>query len=483
MPEVAGRDRTDDGFVRPDIRLPSRLVHGCMKIIQAGQRVHRVFLLSLRMILFHSIRLILLLVLAVGGCASARPLAPGYAEVAGASPTLAASVEIGDKERSDGRFIGLAMSGGGSRAAVFGAAVLKELERLGLLQQVDVISAVSGGALPAAYYALDGYRSVDFAKGFLDRMSRDFQSKAWRRWWSPANVLRYWFTDKTKSDTVIEMLDEELFQRATYADLNPARPKLLLNAANALNGEPFIIADESFASLGLSLAPFSIARAVYMSAAYPGVLEPLALHNGASTDGGQARTPALLYDGGAVDNLGIKTLLTVLNRAAEREPLENQFPNGCLFISVDASPRFSRDDGQPLPAATVLLKSNRREVLERVGLPADRQDRARFGGFAVGTENRQGSCRIWHLALRQLPDSDPLGAKVTSIATTLKIDAEDREALVTAAKRLVEESRAEAYRSGDLAQFLRSAIIGESFEGSASSVTQRLRASRDQWNP
>src|SRR2546425_7415806 len=71
-----------------------------------------------------------------------------------ATPATAASWAIGEEETKDGRFIGLALSGGGSRSANFSAAVMLELQRLGILEQVDVISAVSGGALTAAYYGL-----------------------------------------------------------------------------------------------------------------------------------------------------------------------------------------------------------------------------------------------------------------------------------------------------------------------------------------
>ncbi|MFM8550770.1 MAG: patatin-like phospholipase family protein, partial [Nitrospiraceae bacterium] len=56
--------------------------------------------------------------------------------------------------RTNRDFVGLAMSGGGSRAAVFSAAVLFELHRYGLLQQTDVMSSVSGGSFAAAFYAL-----------------------------------------------------------------------------------------------------------------------------------------------------------------------------------------------------------------------------------------------------------------------------------------------------------------------------------------
>ncbi|MDF0642692.1 MAG: patatin-like phospholipase family protein [Nitrospira sp.] len=390
--------------------------------------------------LSHSIRLMVLLVFTAGGCASARPPVPTHFEVVGASNPTRASHELGEKERRDGRFIGLAISGGGSRAAVFGAAVMKELERLGILQQIDVLSAVSGGALPAAYYALDGYKDIDFSNGVLQRMGQDFQGEVLGRWLSPPNLFRYWFTETTKADTVVSVLDEELFHGATYADLNPDRPTLLLNSTNALTGEPFVISDESFAGLEPSLASFSVARAVYMSAAYPGLFDAVALRGKSGAAGASAGPAVLAYDGGPVDNLGVKTLVTMLNRAVERESLGTQFSEGCLLISVDATPRLRQHDGKPLPAATVLLKSNRREVLERAGIPADRQDRARFGRFAVGTDNRQGSCSSWHLALRQLPDDDPLGAKVTRIETSLKIDVEDQQALIAAAKRLVEES-------------------------------------------
>lgn len=62
-------------------------------------------------------------------------------------PNTRATTHLGAKELADGRFAGLAFSGGGSRAALFGAAVMRELDRADVLQQVDVLSAVSGGAL------------------------------------------------------------------------------------------------------------------------------------------------------------------------------------------------------------------------------------------------------------------------------------------------------------------------------------------------
>lgn len=231
---------------------------------------------------------------------------------------------------------------------------------------------------------------------------------------------------------------------------------LLLNATNALNGDPFIIADESFASLGLSLAPFSMARAVYMSAAYPGVLDPVVLRSGSAESAQASRSAILVYDGGTVDNLGVKTLLTLLSQRAERESLAATFPQGCLVIAVDATPRIGSKNSKPLPASTVLLKSNRREVLERIGIPAERQDRTMFGTFAVGTGSSQSTCRSWHLSLRQLSDEEPLGARVTRIETNLGLDRADQDALAQAARTLVQRALTEAGDQDLLPEPLRS---------------------------
>ena len=370
------------------------------------------------------------------------------------APTRA-TLQLGQKELADGRFVGLAFSGGGSRAAVFGAAVMKELDRLGLLQQVDVLSAVSGGALPAAAYALEGYRDLNFQNGFVEQIGRDIQGAAAGPWYQvPRNLLRYTFKDTIPAEPVIRALDDQLFHGATFADLNPSRPILLLNATDALTGDPLIIAEERFASLGIPLGPFSIARAVYMSAAYPGLLEPLALTDGRTGTNGTATDPVLAYDGGAADNLGIRTLIHVVEETLSEQPMADRFPQGCLVISIDATSRPRNEANTPLSAAAALLRGHRRHVLELVGIPATQQDRAMFGTFRVGQNGSGGICRFWHLALRQLPDSDPLGEHVTHITTNLGLSAEDQAALLTAAARLVAKGRQEMNGTGGWAGFL-----------------------------
>lgn len=69
-----------------------------------------------------------------------------------------ATFDIRDDRGEKDVLVMLALSGGGSRAAYFSSAVMLRLQQafpdVDLLQEVDVISSVSGGSLPAAYYAI-----------------------------------------------------------------------------------------------------------------------------------------------------------------------------------------------------------------------------------------------------------------------------------------------------------------------------------------
>ncbi|HEX8751549.1 MAG TPA: patatin-like phospholipase family protein, partial [Nitrospira sp.] len=111
-------------------------------------------------------------------------------------PDTAGSLKLTELESNDGRFLALAMSGGGSRAANFGAAVMLELEKRKLLEQIDVISGVSGGTLPAVYYGLRDDKAGAFTEPAVrEALGYDFQSSWIRRWFLPQNIFRYWLSD------------------------------------------------------------------------------------------------------------------------------------------------------------------------------------------------------------------------------------------------------------------------------------------------
>src|SRR5689334_18107905 len=57
-------------------------------------------------------------------------------------------------DQHDDWFVGIAVSGGGSRAANFTAACFFALEDAGIMPHVRYISSVSGGSVAAAYYCV-----------------------------------------------------------------------------------------------------------------------------------------------------------------------------------------------------------------------------------------------------------------------------------------------------------------------------------------
>lgn len=75
----------------------------------------------------------------------------------------------------NGKKIGLALSGGGYRAAAYHIGTLRALDQLGILDKVDVISSISGGSIIAAYYALhkDEFEKFeDFEKVFSHKLRK-----------------------------------------------------------------------------------------------------------------------------------------------------------------------------------------------------------------------------------------------------------------------------------------------------------------------
>src|ERR1044071_9116910 len=80
------------------------------------------------------------------GGSNSRPLTPrGAGEIVGGPPV---------SEQPQHPKLGLALSGGGHRAAFFHIGVLAKLAELGLLRPVQVISTVSGGSIIGALYYL-----------------------------------------------------------------------------------------------------------------------------------------------------------------------------------------------------------------------------------------------------------------------------------------------------------------------------------------
>jgi len=71
--------------------------------------------------------------------------------------------------------IGLSLSGGGSRAIAFHLGCLRALHKLNILEKVEVISGVSGGAVLAALYGYSEDSFEEFERKLLNLLSNGLQ--------------------------------------------------------------------------------------------------------------------------------------------------------------------------------------------------------------------------------------------------------------------------------------------------------------------
>lgn len=227
---------------------------------------------------------------------------------------LARDSTAGQPKNSDELFVVLAFSGGGTRAAALSAGVLKQLAHVkfhfnpatgvpercepagapqckaierSLLDEVDVISSVSGGSFTSAYYALNGAEMFDpksrFQTDFLYYpLQRELFSQAV---YYPTN----WLHLGARTEIAAKLYSAHVFrnrdgQEATFADLaRRPRPYVILNATDAATGARFEFNQEQFDLLCSDLDKVPIARGVTASSAFPGLLNSLAIdsHNDA----------------------------------------------------------------------------------------------------------------------------------------------------------------------------------------------------------
>ncbi|NOT84272.1 MAG: patatin-like phospholipase family protein [Methylococcaceae bacterium] len=374
----------------------------------------------------------LLMVSVLGGCAittiNTMHNAPLPLEAEYLQPTRASqSLRVDDLP--NGVFIGIALSGGGSRAANFSIAALLELERLGILQNTSVISSVSGSSLVAAYYGLYGCDKKRWKQAALRETFRtDFELPWIGRWFNPWNIVRYWFTNLNRSDIMVQELDSDLFDDQQFKNMcqtHQNRPRILINATSFNSGQQFIFSDEQFkASLNSRLDTYPIARAVMASSSFPVVFHDITLKDyhvkGEAFKGDNRRDETEnfehLIDGGPSDNLGVTPLVNVVKTLYQNPQKQ---PQACFLFVIDASPHQQLSNAAQLvdtrhwydfildtnvaTSSDVLLTTNRENLLQALGInvkPVDLNPYipARDKAWAKPIEH----CNIWHLTFQRL---------------------------------------------------------------------------------
>lgn len=213
--------------------------------------------------------------------------------------------------------IGLALSGGGSRAIAFHLGVLKALNELGILSQISAISTVSGGSVIGALWVCHEGPFEDFESECRTLLAMGFERGLIRRLLSLkpfplAKALRLFFSAYSRVDLLAEHFDAELFHGRTLSSI-PKHPVLIINATELNTGKNYKFGREvmgAYTTGPVSTEGVLVATAVAASAAYPVFLPTLAFKTSQPLSQSKAPPPyACLTDGGVYDNLGATTLL------------------------------------------------------------------------------------------------------------------------------------------------------------------------------
>jgi NTE family protein len=185
-------------------------------------------------------------------------------------------------------YIVMTFSGGGARASALTYDVLELLkhakynwkgETHSLVEDVRVISSVSGGSVTAAWFGLKG-------PDHLEELNADFltqpnMGEMIATGLSPVTLARLAGPNYARIDILREYLDEKLFKQATYRDMysRPGVPLVILNATDMSTGDVFDFTPERFDDICSDLGALPLATGVASSAAFPVALTPMTLKN------------------------------------------------------------------------------------------------------------------------------------------------------------------------------------------------------------
>lgn len=398
-----------------------------------------------------------------------------------------------DTGSSDSLFIVASFSGGGARASALAYGVLQELARTSirwdgvdkrLLDELNIINALSGGSFTAAYYGLYGDRIFeDFEHRFLRKnWESELRSRIFR---SPSNWLRMWSPYFGRAHIFSELLDEALFDGHTFGDLvtRHRRPMIFIHASDMLSLSRFEFNQFQFDLICSDLSKLPISVATASSAALPVILSPISMTNYAGrceyqpsmllldhhhASLGRQRAHELrsyldptkrpyihLLDGGLSDNIGMRE---VLENTAFVGDLESTFMSlgakrirKLVYLVVNAE--TSQDPSQytlnKIPGflrvsqALVDIPINRysadtlellEEAIQQWRLQLRQKTNVGHGVFAQDAD-------IYYInaSLTELTEPEEV-ARLMNIPTNLALSDEDVEHLLRAGSRLLRNS-------------------------------------------
>lgn len=291
------------------------------------------------------------------------------------------------------RTIGLALSGGGTRAMAFHCGVLRWLADMECFENITHISSVSGGSLlTGLILRLSNWSwpsSAHYKIEVLPRVRKilteqDLACQAMVSLSNPSN----WKYLLSRANVLAKTIEDNWDIHARLANL-PEQPVWSVNGTTAETGRRFRFKKTAVGDYELGYADaanFKVADAMAVSAAFPGLIGPFAIKTsdfmwhkreswGATIDFAEKRQPPFkhlhLYDGGVYDNLGTEPLFD----SGKQEPKSDTD-----FILVS-------DAGAPLPRGNLGFSLNPFRMKRVADIMSDQARALRVRSFVNFLQN------------------------------------------------------------------------------------------------
>lgn len=228
------------------------------------------------------------------------------------------------KNRREG--IGLCLSGGGYRAALFHLGALRRLNEFGLIGKLRTISSVSGGSIISAHLAkVLRWPVIGVVPDWENRVAKPFRKFTERNIRTGPVLTRLLPWNWTKESTGVEELAERYAKYLTDQKLSdlPKSPDFVFCAADMAFGanwetRGWRIGDYQAGYVDPHPGDWPVAKAVGASSCFPPVFNPLPIEwkqnrfKGGYCPPGKKRDAAFedlrLTDGGNYDNLGLEPI-------------------------------------------------------------------------------------------------------------------------------------------------------------------------------
>jgi len=222
---------------------------------------------------------------------------------------------------------GLALSGGGFRAALFNLGTLWRLNELGWLKKLAMITSVSGGSITSAVLGFK-WKGLTFnadgvATNFIDQVVAPVRHFCTLSIDISAGIEGFVSVFESIPQRVAAKYRDELFGDATLQDLpdSDTNPRFVIYATSLQSGASVRMSRKHFADYRVGRIPgptVPLATAVAASSAFPPVLSPVTIDFDPaaweSQEGAdlypqvEFRRRVYLSDGGVYDNMGLEAI-------------------------------------------------------------------------------------------------------------------------------------------------------------------------------